>query len=97
MCFFLIKKFDNYGKLSGKKVDDLLVGHRVKINYNKKNPLDFVLWKPSNGNDPGWESLWGYGRPGWHIECSAMSSKLLGSNIDIHGGGIDLLFPSSRK
>ena len=91
--FFSIKKFDNYGKLSRKNVDDLLVGHRVKINDNKKNPLDFVLWKPSNGDDPGWESPWGYGRPGWHIECSAMSSKLLGSNIDIHGGGIDLLFP----
>jgi len=91
--FFSIKKFKDYGKLSGKKIDDLLVGHRVQINDNKKDALDFVLWKPSLKDEPGWNSPWGYGRPGWHIECSAMANKLLGNQIDIHGGGIDLLFP----
>ena len=91
--FFSIEKSYDYGKLSGKKTDDLLAGHRVQINDNKKNFLDFVLWKPSEINEPGWDSPWGFGRPGWHIECSAMASKLLGSQIDIHGGGIDLLFP----
>tara|TARA_A100001035_G_scaffold196544_1_gene157432 strand:- start:4308 stop:5768 length:1461 start_codon:yes stop_codon:yes gene_type:complete len=91
--FFSIEKFKEYGKLSGKNTEDLLAGYRVNVNDDKKNPLDFVLWKPSSGNDPGWPSPWGYGRPGWHIECSAMSSKLLGSKIDIHGGGVDLLFP----
>ena len=91
--FFSIQKFKEYGKLSGKNTEDLLAGHRVNINTDKKNPLDFVLWKPSFDNDPGWSSPWGLGRPGWHIECSAMSNKLLGSKIDIHGGGVDLLFP----
>jgi len=91
--FFSIQKFKEYGKLSGKNTEDLLAEHRININDDKKNPLDFVLWKPSIDNDPGWSSPWGYGRPGWHIECSAMSSKLLGPNIDIHGGGVDLLFP----
>ena len=91
--FFSIQKFKEYGKLSGKNTEDLLAGHRVNINDDKNNPLDFVLWKPSFDNDPGWSSPWGYGRPGWHIECSAMSNKLLGSKIDIHGGGVDLLFP----
>jgi len=91
--FFSIQKFKEYGKLSGKNTEDLLAGHRVNINDDKNNPLDFVLWKPSYDNDPGWPSPWGYGRPGWHIECSAMSNKLLGSKIDIHGGGVDLLFP----
>ena len=91
--FFTIDKFDDYGKLSGKKPTDLLAGHRVKVNDDKKNPLDFVLWKPSLDDDPGWDSPWGFGRPGWHIECSAMSKEILGSKIDIHGGGVDLLFP----
>tara|TARA_B100002051_G_scaffold4500_1_gene3883 strand:+ start:57 stop:1517 length:1461 start_codon:yes stop_codon:yes gene_type:complete len=91
--FFSIQKFKRYGKLSGKNTEDLLAGHRVNVNDKKENPLDFVLWKPSSGNDPGWDSPWGFGRPGWHIECSAMSSKLLGDQIDIHGGGVDLLFP----
>jgi len=91
--FFSIQKFEDYGKLSGKKTEDLLAGHRVKINDNKHNSLDFVLWKPSANKDPGWDSPWGYGRPGWHIECSAMSEKILGSKIDIHGGGMDLIFP----
>ena len=91
--FFSIQKFEDYGKLSGKNPEDLLAGHRVKINDNKHNSLDFVLWKPSANKDPGWDSPWGYGRPGWHIECSAMSEKILGSKIDIHGGGMDLIFP----
>ena len=91
--FFSIQKFKRYGKLSGKNTEDLLAGHRVNVNDKKENPLDFVLWKPSSENDPGWDSPWGFGRPGWHIECSAMSRKLLGDQIDIHGGGVDLLFP----
>ena len=91
--FFSIDKFKGYGKLSGKNSTDLLAGHRVKVNDDKNNPLDFVLWKPSFDEDPGWDSPWGFGRPGWHIECSAMSKKILGSKIDIHGGGVDLLFP----
>ena len=91
--FFSIEKFKKYGKLSGKNIDDLLAGHRVDVNTDKNNPMDFVLWKPSEKGDPGWDSPWGFGRPGWHIECSAMSDKILGQNIDIHGGGIDLLFP----
>tara|TARA_Y100000816_G_scaffold183011_1_gene132567 strand:- start:1500 stop:2960 length:1461 start_codon:yes stop_codon:yes gene_type:complete len=91
--FFSIEKFKKYGKLSGKNIDDLLAGHRVDVNKDKNNPMDFVLWKPSEKGDPGWDSPWGFGRPGWHIECSAMSDKILGQNIDIHGGGIDLLFP----
>jgi len=91
--FFSIEKFKKYGKLSGKNIDDLLAGHRVDVNTDKNNPMDFVLWKPSEKEDPGWDSPWGFGRPGWHIECSAMSDKILGQNIDIHGGGIDLLFP----
>ena len=91
--FFSIDKFSSYGKLSGKKPEDLLAGHRVEVNTNKKNPMDFVLWKPSKDKEPGWNSPWGYGRPGWHIECSAMCSSILGPKIDIHGGGADLLFP----
>ena len=91
--FFSIEKFKKYGKLSGKNIDDLLAGHRVDVNKDKNIPMDFVLWKPSEKGDPGWDSPWGFGRPGWHIECSAMSDKILGQNIDIHGGGIDLLFP----
>ena len=91
--FFSIEKFKKYGKLSGKNIDDLLAGHRVDVNTDKNNPMDFVLWKPSEKGDPGWDYPWGFGRPGWHIECSAMSDKILGQNIDIHGGGIGLLFP----
>ena len=91
--FFSIEKFKKYGKLSVKNIDDLFAGHRVDVNTDKNNPMDFVLWKPSEKGDPGWDSPWGFGRPGWHIECSAMSDKILGQNIDIHGGGIDLLFP----
>ena len=91
--YFEVKKFIDYGKLSNKKIDDLIAGTRVEISENKKNPEDFVLWKPSNEDEPSWESPWGLGRPGWHLECSAMSKKFLGNEFDIHGGGIDLIFP----
>ena len=91
--FFSIDRFSNYGQLSGKNTEDLISGHRVNINPHKKNPIDFILWKPSNHDEPGWESPWGIGRPGWHIECSVMSNSLLGEQIDIHGGGMDLIFP----
>ncbi len=91
--YFEVKKFKDYGKLSNKKLEDLIAGSRVEISENKKNPEDFVLWKPSKNNEPFWESPWGKGRPGWHLECSAMSKKFLGNEFDIHGGGIDLLFP----
>ena len=91
--YFQVNKFSDYGKLSNKKLDDLIAGSRVEVSENKKNPEDFVLWKPSVDNEPFWDSPWGKGRPGWHLECSAMSKKFLGSEFDIHGGGIDLLFP----
>jgi len=91
--YFLISKFNNYGKLSNKKLDDLVAGSRVEISKLKKNPLDFILWKPALANEPGWDSPWGMGRPGWHLECSVMSEKYLGKTFDIHGGGLDLLFP----
>ncbi|KIC19429.1 cysteine--tRNA ligase [Leisingera sp. ANG-DT] len=82
-----------YGKLSGRSVDDMIAGARVEVAPYKKNPMDFVLWKPSSDDLPGWDSPWGRGRPGWHIECSAMSYELLGETFDIHGGGNDLMFP----
>ena len=91
--YFEVNKFKDYGNLSNKKLEDLIAGSRVEISENKKNPEDFVLWKPSNENEPSWKSPWGLGRPGWHLECSAMSKKYLGNEFDIHGGGIDLLFP----
>jgi cysteinyl-tRNA synthetase len=91
--YFQVKKFDDYGKLSNKKLDELIAGARVEVSENKKNPEDFVLWKPSSEKEPSWDSPWGKGRPGWHLECSAMSKKYLGNEFDIHGGGIDLLFP----
>ena len=91
--YFEVKKFSDYGKLSNKKLDELIAGSRVKVSENKKNSEDFVLWKPSNEDEPFWDSPWGKGRPGWHLECSAMSKKFLGSEFDIHGGGIDLIFP----
>ena len=91
--FFSCNKFTAYGKLSGKNIDDLISGHRITVNQDKKNPIDFVLWKPSKSKEPGWESPWGRGRPGWHIECSVMANELLGDQIDIHGGGMDLIFP----
>ena len=91
--YFEVKKFNDYGKLSNKKLDDLIAGSRIEISKNKKNSEDFVLWKPSLENEPSWDSPWGKGRPGWHLECSAMSKKFLGNIFDIHGGGIDLIFP----
>jgi len=90
--YFSVSKFPEYGKLSKKKIDELLSGARVEVDEAKKDPLDFALWKFSN-DDPSWESPWGRGRPGWHIECSAMSIKYLGENFEIHGGGRDLIFP----
>ena len=91
--YFEVNKYKEYGKLSNKKLEDLIAGSRVEISENKKNPEDFVLWKPSNESEPSWKSPWGQGRPGWHLECSAMSKRFLGNELDIHGGGIDLLFP----
>jgi cysteinyl-tRNA synthetase len=91
--FFDVVKFRDYGKLSGKNITDLESGARVEINEEKRNPLDFALWKKAKENEPFWESPWGKGRPGWHIECSAMSMKHLGDTIDIHAGGSDLIFP----
>ncbi len=91
--YFEVKKFDDYGQLSNKKLDELIAGSRIEISDNKKNSEDFVLWKPSLENEPSWDSPWGKGRPGWHLECSAMSKKFLGNEFDIHGGGIDLIFP----
>ena len=90
---FSVNSFDNYGSLSRQNLNSMNVGNRVEIDKRKKNPLDFVLWKPADKNNIGWNSPWGYGRPGWHIECSAMCKELLGGSFDIHGGGIDLLFP----
>jgi cysteinyl-tRNA synthetase len=83
----------DYGKLSRRSLDDMIAGARVEVAPYKKGPMDFVLWKPSDSESPGWDSPWGFGRPGWHIECSAMSGDLLGETFDIHGGGIDLIFP----
>ena len=91
--YFSVKKFADYGKLSGKAIEDLLPGIRISVDEQKKNPLDFVLWKKSKDNELFWSSPFGNGRPGWHIECSAMSYSYLGDNIDIHGGGLDLIFP----
>ncbi len=91
--YFSVASFKNYGKLSNKKLDELKIGSRIEVSDFKKNPIDFVLWKPSEKLDPGWNSPWGKGRPGWHLECSVMSEKYLGKNFDIHGGGLDLIFP----
>ena len=91
--YFSVINFKHYGKLSNKNLDELKSGSRIEVSQLKKNPLDFVLWKPSNEKDPGWDSPWGKGRPGWHLECSVMSEKYLGKNFDIHGGGLDLIFP----
>lgn len=90
---YSVRKFEGYGKLSGKSLDDLRAGERVEVDTAKQDPLDFVLWKHAKPGEPAWPSPWGEGRPGWHIECSAMSSQLLGKHFDIHGGGQDLQFP----
>ena len=91
--YFEVKKFNDYGKLSNKNLDELVAGSRVDVSDNKKNPADFVLWKPSKDDEPSWDSPWGKGRPGWHLECSVMSKKYLENEFDIHGGGRDLIFP----
>ena len=91
--FYAVGQFPSYGELSGKNVQELQVGARVEVNKQKSNPLDFALWKASKPGEPAWDSPWGKGRPGWHIECSAMSMKYLGETFDIHGGGQDLIFP----
>ncbi|MDH4027885.1 MAG: cysteine--tRNA ligase, partial [Nitrospirota bacterium] len=91
--YFEVSKFDGYGKLSKKNMKDLVSGARVDVDERKRSPLDFALWKSSKPGEPFWESPWGNGRPGWHIECTAMSSKYLGESFDIHGGGADLIFP----
>ena len=90
---FDVDSFPAYGSLSGRSMKEMLAGARIEVADYKKNPADFILWKPSEADQPGWNSPWGYGRPGWHLECSAMSSKLLGTDFDIHGGGADLIFP----
>jgi cysteinyl-tRNA synthetase len=90
---FDVSSYEAYGELSGRSVEDMIAGARVEIAPYKRNPMDFVLWKPSSGDQPGWDSPWGFGRPGWHIECSAMARALFGEKFDIHGGGLDLQFP----
>lgn len=90
---FAVRKLPGYGKLSGKSLDDLRAGERVAVDSTKRDPLDFVLWKHAKPGEPSWPSRWGPGRPGWHIECSAMASETLGRTLDIHGGGPDLVFP----
>ncbi|MBQ8672042.1 MAG: cysteine--tRNA ligase [Alphaproteobacteria bacterium] len=90
---FDVDSMPDYGSLSGRSMKEMLAGARIEVADYKKNPADFILWKPSEADQPGWDSPWGYGRPGWHLECSAMSSKLLGNDFDIHGGGSDLIFP----
>jgi cysteinyl-tRNA synthetase len=90
---YSIEKFEGYGKLSHKLIEDLIAGHRVDVNEKKKNPLDFSLWKPAKPGEPSWDSPWSKGRPGWHIECSAMAKRWLGDQIDVHHGGEDLIFP----
>jgi len=91
--YFAVESFSQYGKLSGRELEDMEAGARVDIDVRKKNPFDFALWKSAKPGEPSWKSPWGMGRPGWHIECSAMSSKFLGESFDIHGGGKDLIFP----
>ena len=90
---FSVASYPDYGRLSGRTVEDMIAGARVEVAPYKRDAMDFVLWKPSDADTPGWDSPWGYGRPGWHIECSAMSHELLGPHFDIHGGGNDLMFP----
>jgi cysteinyl-tRNA synthetase len=91
--FYAVSRFGGYGRLSGKKLEDLRAGERVEVDAAKRDPLDFVLWKSAKPGEPSWDSPWGKGRPGWHIECSAMSTRCLGNHFDIHGGGMDLKFP----
>ena len=90
--YFSTKKFNQYGKLSGQNLEDLQAGARINVDERKEDPMDFALWKKQKPGEPAWESPWGLGRPGWHIECSCMADKLLGKTIDIHAGGTDLIF-----
>ena len=90
---FSVQAMDSYGRLSGRSREEMIAGARVEVAPYKRDPADFVLWKPSTDDQPGWDSPWGRGRPGWHIECSAMSEETLGLPFDIHGGGLDLVFP----
>ncbi len=94
---YSVASFTDYGRLSGKKLADLRAGARVEVDEHKRDPLDFVLWKRAKPGEPSWESPWGAGRPGWHIECSAMAVALLGAHFDIHGGGMDLQVPAPRE
>jgi cysteinyl-tRNA synthetase len=91
--YYEVERFAGYGKLSGRSLDEMVAGARVEVDVNKRNPLDFVLWKGSKPGEPVWDSPWGPGRPGWHIECSAMGREYLGETFDLHGGGKDLIFP----
>ena len=91
--FYAVNSFPGYGKLSGKSLEDLRAGERVEVDTHKRDPMDFVLWKAAKPNEPSWDSPWGKGRPGWHIECSAMGASILGKHFDLHGGGQDLQFP----
>ncbi|MFW6113512.1 MAG: cysteine--tRNA ligase, partial [Actinomycetota bacterium] len=91
--FFSVESFEEYGKLSGRTLEEMRAGERVEVDPRKRHPMDFALWKASKSGEPSWESPWGRGRPGWHIECSAMALKYLGMGFDIHGGGQDLIFP----
>ena len=90
---FSVPSMQDYGRLSRQNRDEMILGARIELSLNKRDPSDFILWKPSTDNQPGWDSIWGRGRPGWHVECSAMSEEYLGANFDIHGGGVDLVFP----
>ena len=96
VVFFRVTSKDDYGKLSGRKLEEMQAGARIDVNEDKENPMDFVLWKSSKPGEPSWDSPWGQGRPGWHIECSAMNLHHLGEQIDIHGGGNDLVFPTTK-
>ncbi|HHX82527.1 MAG TPA: cysteine--tRNA ligase, partial [Pseudomonadaceae bacterium] len=92
-AYYAVAKFPDYARLSRKNPDELLAGARIEVGESKRDPRDFALWKNAKSGEPGWSSPWGYGRPGWHIECSAMSTSCLGNTFDIHGGGSDLMFP----
>ena len=91
--YYRVEKFPDYGKLSGRKIEDMEAGFRIDVDERKEHPMDFALWKAAKPGEPSWPSPWGDGRPGWHIECSVMSHACLGEQIDIHGGGNDLVFP----
>ena len=91
--YFSVRKYDGYGELSGRSLEEMIAGARIEVDERKQDPLDFALWKESKPGEPSWDCPWGKGRPGWHIECSAMSTKYLGNPFDFHGGGKDLIFP----